>query len=106
MYLCSAQTAFLLTNTAMKPFPKNMANTLLSILAGTFIFSLADVKAAVSLVVDPSTITNDFQGKITLAISNVAPGGTVTVQRYADLNGDSFCRLAPDKRTPSRRPPI
>ncbi len=88
MHLCSAQTAFLLTNTAMKPFPKNMAGTLLPILAGTIIFSWADAKAAVSFAVDPSTITNDFQGKITLAISNVAPGGTVTVQRYADLNGN------------------
>src|SRR5713226_420478 len=72
----------------MKPFPKNMAGTLLQLLAGTIIFSLADAKAAVSLVVDPSSITNDFQGKITLAISNVAPAGTVTVQRYADLNGN------------------
>src|SRR5437899_2353275 len=74
----------------MKSFPKNMAWRLPSILVGTIIFSLADAKAAVSFVVDPSAVTNDFQGKITLAISNVAPGGTATVQRYADLNGNGI----------------
>ncbi len=67
-----------------------MAWRLPSILVGAIFFSMADAKAAVSLVVNPSAITNDFQGKITLAISNVATGGTVTVQQYADLNGNGI----------------
>jgi len=90
VYLCPAQTALIVTNIAMKLLPKSTAGTLLPILAGTIIFSLAEARAAVSLSVDPSAITNDFQGKITLAISNVTPGGTVTVQRYADLNGNGI----------------
>src|SRR2546425_7847107 len=36
--------------------------------------------------ISPSTITNDFAGKIVLTISNLTAGQKVIVQKYLDLN--------------------
>lgn len=46
------------------------------------------VLAQTTLTVSPAVITNDYQGPITLTISNVSPGQKVQIQRYADLNGN------------------
>jgi hypothetical protein len=44
--------------------------------------------AQTTLTVSPALITNDYQGKITLTISNVAPGQKVLIECYADVNGN------------------
>src|SRR6266540_5542182 len=50
---------------------------------------LTGAVTAAGLTVSPSTVTNDFNGKITLVISNLpAPGRTVIVERYADFDND------------------
>jgi hypothetical protein len=50
---------------------------------------LTGAVTAAGLTVSPSIVTNDFNGKITLAISNLpAPGRTVIVERYADFDND------------------
>jgi hypothetical protein len=43
---------------------------------------------AVSLAVSPTTISNEFEGKITLTITNLTAGQTVRVDKIADLNGN------------------
>src|SRR6185503_12947383 len=49
---------------------------------------LGNVTAA-GLSVSPATVTNDFNGRITLLISNLpSPGRTVIVERYADFDND------------------
>lgn len=45
-------------------------------------------KGAVGFSISPSSITNDFVGEITLTITGLTPGQTVTVGIYADLNGN------------------
>src|SRR5438093_6531704 len=50
---------------------------------------LTGAVTAAGLSVSPSTVTNDFNGKITLTISNLpTPGRTVIVERYADFDND------------------
>jgi hypothetical protein len=44
--------------------------------------------AAVGFSISPSIITNDYVGEITLNITNLTPGQTVTVGIYSDLNGN------------------
>src|SRR5262245_34151476 len=52
-------------------------------------FLLAGTIAAAGLAVNPPIVTNDFNGRITLTISNLpAPGRTVIVERYADFDND------------------
>jgi hypothetical protein len=41
---------------------------------------------AISLALNPTSITNDYVGTLTLSIGNLTPGMTVTVESYADLN--------------------
>src|SRR5712691_7509662 len=41
-----------------------------------------------SISVSPSTITNDFTGKIVLSISNLNAGQTVIIEKFADVNGN------------------
>src|SRR5579859_264329 len=43
---------------------------------------------AASFSISPSAITNDFEGIITLSITNLTPGQTVVVEQFADLNGN------------------
>src|SRR5258708_18009364 len=42
--------------------------------------------AAIGLTVNPAAITNDYIGKITLGITNLTAGKTVTVDWFADMN--------------------
>src|SRR5258707_5947172 len=42
--------------------------------------------AAIGLTVSPAAITNDYIGKITLGITNLTVGKTVTVEWFADMN--------------------
>ena len=44
------------------------------------------VARAISLALNPTSITNDYVGALTLSIGNLTPGMTVTVECYADLN--------------------
>src|SRR3989442_1003669 len=41
---------------------------------------------AIGLTVSPTVITTDYIGKLTLSITNLTAGKTVTVEWYADLN--------------------
>src|SRR5262249_53388954 len=41
-----------------------------------------------TLNITPSSITNDFVGKIVLTISNITSGQKVIVQKYLDVNGN------------------
>ena len=50
----------------------------------------AVANAAVGFSISPSIITNDFVGEVTLTITNLTPGQTVTVGLYADLNGNGI----------------
>ena len=50
----------------------------------------AVANAAVGFSISPSIITNDFVGEVTLTITNLTPGQTVTVGFYADLNGNGI----------------
>lgn len=45
-------------------------------------------RAAVGLTVNPSIITNNFAGKISLTVTGLTVGKTITVERFADLNGN------------------
>jgi hypothetical protein len=49
-----------------------------------------------TLSVSPSTITNDYAGKIVLQIGNLTPGAKVIVQKYADLNANGVVDLGTD----------
>src|SRR5260221_52169 len=41
-----------------------------------------------SVVISPSSITNDFKGTIVLSITGLPSGGTVAVEEYLDANGN------------------
>src|SRR5436189_6403665 len=61
-------------------------STALGLLGQVF---LTGAVSAAGLTVSPSTVTNDFNGKIILTISGLpAPGRTVIVERYADFDND------------------
>lgn len=45
---------------------------------------------AITVSVSPTSLTNDYFGKVTLTIGGFPAGGTVTVDRFADLNGNGF----------------
>ena len=49
--------------------------------------------AAVGFSLSPSSVTNTLRGKITLTITNINRGSTVTVERVADLNGNGVIDL-------------
>lgn len=42
--------------------------------------------ATIGLTITPASITSDYVGKVTLNITGLTPGKTVTVETYADLN--------------------
>ncbi len=50
------------------------------------LFSLRAQSA--SLVVSPSTLTNDFKGTVVISITGLTPGATVAVEQYLDANGN------------------
>jgi hypothetical protein len=49
---------------------------------------LATTTQAATFTITPSTITNDYVGEVTLTISGLSPGQTITVGVYPDLNGN------------------
>jgi hypothetical protein len=50
-------------------------------------FGLAQsARAAVGLTISPNTVSNTYNGKITLTITGISSGGTVVIQKFADLN--------------------
>lgn len=44
--------------------------------------------AAISVVLTPTAITNDYVGKITLNMAGLAPGQTIRVEQFSDVNAD------------------
>jgi len=59
---------------------------LLGLAAAAVAGSAPRVGAAIGVTFTPASITNDYVGKVTLDISGLTPGKTVTVETYADLN--------------------
>ncbi len=55
--------------------------------------SLSAVAHAARVVITPPSIQNDANGSITFTITNLAAGQTVTVEKYADLNGNGIIDL-------------
>jgi hypothetical protein len=45
---------------------------------------------AITLALDPASITNDYVGTVTLNIGGLTPGMTVTVESYADMNSNGI----------------
>src|SRR5260370_24860458 len=57
------------------------------ILTGSLVFAAPlSWAAAIGLTVSPGAITNDYIGKITLSITSLTAGKTVTVDWFSDLN--------------------
>ena len=72
----------------MKSLPLQFKH-LLSVggLAG-FLVASAPLAAAPALTLTPSVITNDFIGKITFAVTGLAQGQLVAIQKWADVNSN------------------
>ena len=58
--------------------------------------TLSAAHGAVSLTISPPSITNDYSGKIQLAITGLAPGQPVQVKRFYDVNGDGLIQAGTD----------
>lgn len=54
------------------------------------------VQATVGLTVSPSSITNDYVGKVSLTITGLSAGQTVRVERLTDANGNGVVDAATD----------
>lgn len=57
-----------------------------SLLILTAILAFASRSTAIEVTVTPSTITNNFAGKITLNVSGLSAGQTVRVRKFLDVN--------------------
>src|SRR5258708_1643773 len=64
----------------------------LGFLCGLGLMLLPAIKslAAVGFTISPATLTNDYQGKLTLSITGLVAGATVTIERYVDSNGNGI----------------
>src|SRR3954463_11479668 len=51
--------------------------------------SVSNIVAA-SLTISPQVVTNDWNGTITLTISGLPGGQTVTIERYIDYNANGI----------------
>jgi len=71
---------------SMSTRPRNCL--LYTVLAAVSLVAPAAVRAAVSLTVTPSIITNDYTGKIVLDVTGLTPGQSIQVQRFTDFNAD------------------
>jgi len=71
----------------MKTPPMRLRETALT-LAIMVTFSGTRALGAVGLTVSPSAISNTYSGMITVQITGLANGETVTLQKYLDMNGD------------------
>ncbi|HWD19247.1 MAG TPA: carboxypeptidase regulatory-like domain-containing protein [Verrucomicrobiae bacterium] len=49
---------------------------------------------ATTLTLTPSSISNTFDGQVTLQVTGIAPGGTVVAQKYLDVNGNGVIDAA------------
>ncbi len=58
----------------------------LGLAAASLLFATPCARAAISLTVNPAVITNDYVGQVTLSITNLTVGKTVTVEWWGDLN--------------------
>ncbi|MFI5398406.1 MAG: carboxypeptidase regulatory-like domain-containing protein [Candidatus Binatia bacterium] len=58
------------------------------VVACTAMVALGSLANAASVAISPPRVQNDYGGQITLTITNLNPGQTVAVDRYADLNGN------------------
>src|SRR5438105_4805758 len=54
--------------------------------AGALLLSQAALRASVGLTITPSLITNDFIGALSLSVTGLTAGKTITVEIYADVN--------------------
>ncbi len=59
-----------------------------AILAASFLVAASGLQAAVNFSIDPATVGDDFAGNVTLHISGLTPGESVTVRKYLDANAN------------------
>jgi hypothetical protein len=58
----------------------------LLLVALLFMSLMQTSRAAVGLNISPNTVSNTYNGKITLTITGISSGGSVVIQKFADLN--------------------
>lgn len=58
--------------------------------------ALSPAASGVNLTVNPSVITNDYVGKITLAITGLTNGQPVKIKRFCDFNGNGVIDAGQD----------
>lgn len=75
--------------------PKSLFKTLLGLVAFHFCTLLCGpASAAVLVKLSPTSTSNTYSGFITLQVSNLTAGATVTVQKFLDLNSNSVVDAA------------
>ena len=72
----------------MKPTSHFIRSLCLFISGMIVLFIAGAVSAAVSLTVTPSSVTNTYLRQITLQITGVTNGETVTIEKYVDIAGN------------------
>ena len=58
-------------------------------LVGLFLSVASPCLAAVNVTIDPSVVTNDFVGKVTVTVTGLPTGQTIRIEKWGDVNLNS-----------------
>lgn len=64
------------------------------IVFGAGLLLSGNVRGAVAVTVSPAIVTNDFVGKISIAVTGLTAGQTIRVEKYSDLNANGVVNEA------------